>query len=400
MTTMTSKQRFLAALRHEIPDRVPVAPDISNYVPMRRTTLPFWDVYFFGAYPHWQAYLDAIDYYGADAWVAPVMGIPFTYEEHDVTSETTLHYDKSRDAMIRDTITHTPHGDLSSQQLCFRAEPPTRTIRPIKDLTKDLPAFWETQPMPTGIDWAALEPLLAACRARDFAFGVTQPYPGFHMWEGQVQGGIIPLSYIELDQPALLEEWAERDMVRYERHLEIALKAGVLDYLLYGGSGTITLASPTLARKYALPALAKWSRITKAAGLPTMLHSCGKNRALIKMLAEETDIDVANPLEPPPAGDVDLAEAKRVYGNRLGFMGNLHTSDVMLLGTPDYVRFKSVEAMRDAGRGGGFILSTGDQCGLGTPDENLFAIVEAAVKYGTYDPATGDLPDLPPLDQA
>jgi uroporphyrinogen-III decarboxylase len=29
--TMTSKERFLAAMRNEIPDRVPVASDISNY---------------------------------------------------------------------------------------------------------------------------------------------------------------------------------------------------------------------------------------------------------------------------------------------------------------------------------------------------------------------------------
>ncbi len=400
MTEMTSKQRFLAAIRHEIPDRVPVAPDISNYVPAKRVGVPFWDIYFFDAYPLWQAYLEAIDYFGADAWTAPVMYIPFEYEPNDVTTERIVRYDKSRDAMIMDRTTHTTLGDLTSQEVCFRAEPPTRTIRPIKDFAKDLPAFWATQAMPVGIDHAALEVQLAACRKREIAFGVTQPYPGFHMWEGQVQGGIIPLSYLEFDQPALLEEWAERDRARYDRHLEIMLESGVLDYMLFGGSGTITLASPALARKYALPSLQTQSKITKQAGLPTMLHSCGKNRELIKMLAEETDIGMANPLEPPPAGDVDLAEAKRLYGDRLAFMGNLHTTDVMLQGTPEYVRYKSVEAMRDAGRGGGFVLSTGDQCGLGTPDANLFAIVEAAKRYGRYDPVTGELPDLPPLDPA
>ena len=50
--------------------------------------------------------------------------------------------------------------------------------------------------------------------------------------------------------------------------------------------------------------------------------------------------------------------------------------------------------MRDAGRGGGFILSTGDQCGRDTPYENIVAVVEAAKKYGRYDPATGEMPDL------
>jgi len=38
-------------------------------------------------------------------------------------------------------------------------------------------------------------------------------------------------------------------------------------------------------------------------------------------------------------------------------------SDLMLNGTPETVRQKAIEAMKDAGYGGGFILSTGDQCG-------------------------------------
>lgn len=29
-----------------IPDRVPCTPDISNYIPCKRTGLPFWEIYF------------------------------------------------------------------------------------------------------------------------------------------------------------------------------------------------------------------------------------------------------------------------------------------------------------------------------------------------------------------
>ena len=42
-----------------------------------------------------------------------------------------------------------------------------------------------------------------------------------------------------------------------------------------------------------------------------MLHSCGKEKDLLRMCAEETDLDCINPLEPPPMGDFDLAEVKR-----------------------------------------------------------------------------------------
>jgi len=163
------------------------------------------------------------------------------------------------------------------------------------------------------------------------------------------------------------------------------------DYILFGGSGTITLASPMLARKFALPALTKWSRMAREAGIATMLHSCGKSRALVEMLAANTDVQSINPLEIPPMGDIDLAEVKRACGSRISLMGNLHTVDVILNGTPSTVRDASLKAMADAGTGGGFILSTGDQCPRDTPEENLFAMVEAAEKYGVYE-ADGALP--------
>jgi len=40
------------------------------------------------------------------------------------------------------------------------------------------------------------------------------------------------------------------------------------------------------------------------------------------------------------------------------------------------------KAFDDAARGGRFILSTGDQCGRDTPDENIRAMIETAHTYG------------------
>jgi uroporphyrinogen decarboxylase len=87
-------------------------------------------------------------------------------------------------------------------------------------------------------------------------------------------------------------------------------------------------------------------------------------------------------------------QAENASRRRLAFIGNLHTPDVVLNGTPEIIQRKAIEAMQAAGYGGGFILSTGDQCGRDTPDENVFSIVQAAKQYGRYDPTTGELPDL------
>ena len=40
---MTSRERMMCAMRGETPDRMPVAPDISNMVPCKLTGKPFWD---------------------------------------------------------------------------------------------------------------------------------------------------------------------------------------------------------------------------------------------------------------------------------------------------------------------------------------------------------------------
>jgi uroporphyrinogen decarboxylase len=56
----------------------------------------------------------------------------------------------------------------------------------------------------------------------------------------------------------------------------------------------------------------------------------------------------------------------------------------MLRGTPETVAGASRRAIDDAAEGGRFILSTGDQCGRDTPDENLRAMVETARTYGRY----------------
>lgn len=64
-------------------------------------------------------------------------------------------------------------------------------------------------------------------------------------------------------------------------------------------------------------------------------------------------------------------------------MGNLHTS-LVTLGTPAEIRREAKRAIDAAKEGGGFILSTGDECGPNTPEENIYEIVKVARTYGRY----------------
>ena len=91
-----------------------------------------------------------------------------------------------------------------------------------------------------------------------------------------------------------------------------------------------------------------------------------------------------NDLESPPTGDVDLGEVKRLYGDRISLHGNINTVTTLWQGKPEDVEHEVLRCMNDAKEGGGFILGTGDQTAYHTPDENLFAMVDAAREYGGY----------------
>ena len=389
---MTGRERFLTAMRGGIPDRVPATPDISNYIPAKRTGFPYWDIYFGTDMPLWKAYIEAADAFGIDPWISSCFGAPFIKDESKAEESVVLHYDAGRDAMLRETKVRTPDGDLNQTELCFRADPPTPVKKFANDLVRDWKALRHLMVPPVGMDHTEVDRIRKACGARNAAFGLGIGYPGFHSWYGWVQDGITQLSYAAMDQPELLDEWFELDLVKSLAELELVL-AEKPDYVTLGGSGTLTMSNPEYVRRWTLPAVAEMTRRCKLAGVPTVLHTCGKSRLLADYFAEETDLDCINPLEIAPMGDVDLAELKSARGASIALMGNLHTTKVMLSGTPDEVYAAAVAAMRAAGRGGGFILSTGDQCPRETPDENLRAFVAAAVERGTY-AADGSLPGL------
>jgi uroporphyrinogen-III decarboxylase len=156
------------------------------------------------------------------------------------------------------------------------------------------------------------------------------------------------------------------------------------DFICTGASGTLVFQTPDIFRDLALPIVKRITSLCKEYGVPSHIHSCGPEKELVKICAEETDLTIIDPLEVPPMGDCNLAEIKKLYGDKLILKGNLHTTDIMLDGSTDDVIKASRKAIDDAAEGGGFILSTGDQCGRDTPFENIHAMVETARTYGRY----------------
>lgn len=83
------------------------------------------------------------------------------------------------------------------------------------------------------------------------------------------------------------------------------------DYVTCGGSGTLVWQNIEIFRDVSLRVVQEVTRLCKQAGVIIHIHSCGPEAELVKIFAEETDLNVIDPLEAPPMGDCVLREIKK-----------------------------------------------------------------------------------------
>jgi uroporphyrinogen decarboxylase len=378
---MTNRERLLTVLRGEIPDCVPVAPDFSNMVPARLTGKPFWDIYLYNDPPIWDAYVDCAKHFDIDALIDGYVPLRFPDDSESSGPEWErfiVHRDEQR---IVVQASYKENGKRIWRDTCtvyFVADCPKGSVKP-EDI--GLPPVPEQFVPLEGVKPVDTSP---AGYARACEQVGDQGLVGVWLTLSSVLNDADDI-YRYVDNPDKHEQWAEERVAKVERRFEQVMALDPLpDFLCVGGSGTLVFQTVDIFRQLSFPAVKRGIELATAAGIPTHIHSCGPEKELVKIMAEETDLTVIDPLEIPPMGDCDLAELKRLYGDKIVLKGNLHTTDVMLNGSVDDVIAASKKAIDDAAEGGRFILSTGDQCGRDTPDENLRAMVETARTYGRY----------------
>lgn len=385
---MTSKERLLTAILNKQPDMVPVTPDISSMIPCKLTGKPFWDIHFYeNPYPPSEytnpalgrAYIEALEYFKFDGWY--MYGGLHLKTESQVRHHTEI-VSKTDERLVARTVVSTPKGDLTQQDTFYRDNSPSRTEKIIKNLEEDFEKIRYLYPNILGYDASKDEHIKKRLGDKGI-FCYIMGFPGFQDWIFSFHGNLEAMMYAYYDYPELVRELAVMQDKFVCRQTEMILDAKP-DVLFIGGSGTLTLQSPDIFCELGLPTLKKVTRMAKEAGIPTMMHSCGKSRKLVEILANETDLNCINPLERPPMGDCNLREIKEKYRSKIALMGNLHTTEVMLMGTTEDVEREAKQSIDDAAEGGGFILSTGDQCGRDTPEENIFKMIEVARTYGRY----------------
>jgi uroporphyrinogen decarboxylase len=374
---MNKRERLLKTLHREIPDCVPVCPDISNMVPARLTGKSFWDIYLYQDPPLWKAYIDAVKYYDIDGgFEVYEFGDLFGDEEKKV--EKRIVYRDENRIITQDYYEAT--GEWSTFVVVHtKNNPPSTDILPGYVGLDPVPRTWEeiknAKEWPKGMElWKLIKKEMGDHGIVGMPSGVEtlilkRPENVYEFYEN-------PHKYFEI-RDRMIEKMERR--IKFISTLEVKP-----DFLFCGASGSLVFQTPEIFRELILPALKRVTELSADIGIPTHVHSCGPETELVKIAAEETKLTIIDPLEVPPMGDCDLKELKKLYGNKIVLKGNLHTTEVMLKGSTSDVIKASKKAIDDAGAGGGFVLSTGDQCGRDTPDENIFAMVETARNYGKY----------------
>jgi uroporphyrinogen-III decarboxylase len=141
------------------------------------------------------------------------------------------------------------------------------------------------------------------------------------------------------------------------------------------GAGFI---SPRHYRNFVLPCERMVIRGIKAVhDVPIYTHTCGRIGDRLELLAE-TGTDGIDTLDPPPLGNVELADAKQRIGKQLFIKGNLDPVNIILNGTPEQVRLEALRCIALGSPGSGYILSSACSIAPHAPPQNVSMIAAAA----------------------
>jgi uroporphyrinogen decarboxylase len=192
---------------------------------------------------------------------------------------------------------------------------------------------------------------------------------------------------------ALRPDFAEHVMdLLLERHIEnvgryIEAVGEYVQIINVGGDlGTQNgpQLSPAMYRHYIQPRQARfWGYIHEHSDMRIFLHSCGGIYPLIEGLIE-AGLDILNPVQTSAAG-MDPVRLKREFGDRLVFWGGgCDTQTVLGNATPEEIREHVHERIRIFAPGGGFVFNQIHNVQVNVPPENVVAMLDAAYEFGTY----------------
>jgi len=184
---------------------------------------------------------------------------------------------------------------------------------------------------------------------------------------------------------ALLDKLTESYLANLKRYLEAV--GDFIQVVQMGddlGTQTNTQLSPAMYQEYIKPRHeAVYQFVRKHSNVAVFLHSCGSIYKLIPDLIEE-GVQILNPVQ-ISAADMEPKRLKEEFGDKLSFWGGGCDTQIMLpTATPEAIREHVRQQMEIFKPGGGFIFNQVHNIQFDVPPENVVAMLDAAYEFGIY----------------
>ncbi len=367
MATMTSRQRLLTALTGGIPDRLPVT---THHV-----MLSFLNRYLPGL-----TYHDFFDRFELDAivWTVPYKPDtakgeyfdpnqtfihPLDHTHRVVSDNWRIETETLPDTEYRTTRYRfvTPKGTLS--MVLQGNEYTDWVVEPlIKDNHEmDLIAEYVTHPK---IDVDAVNATAEAFGERGLVRGhicYFDVYGQPGCWQDAVElVGTERLIMETYDDPGWVHELIRILQARKKTFIQ-SLKGARYDLLeLGGGAASSTVISPRIFDDFVAPYDSELIRLAHDVGQRIVYHTCGGMMPFLERLAgmQPDAMETFTPKD--MGGDIRLAEAKQRIGDKVCMIGGFDQFHYFVGSTPEQTRAEVRRCFREAGSGGGYILSPSD----------------------------------------
>lgn len=167
---------------------------------------------------------------------------------------------------------------------------------------------------------------------------------------------------------------ARRQLLEVGREVDVVLTSDDL------GSQNAFLVSREHYLKYLKPRQRRFFRqIKELTDAKVVFHSCGSVASIIDDLIE-MGVDGLNPVQPQAAG-MDPGELKRKYRGRMAFWGGTDAQGIVPRGSVADVKRMVERLIEDMGEGGGYVFSNCHNIQPDVPLENVLAMFERAREY-------------------
>jgi uroporphyrinogen decarboxylase len=236
-------------------------------------------------------------------------------------------------------------------------------------------------PSPDDFDYSHLPEAIKGQEHRPIRGGGSEPFLLYKLLRGEEQAFMDLILNPEIINYCLdkLFELAYQETLRI---FEAIPGQVIITYVAEDlGGQTSLMYSPSQIREFLLPRMKRMAELTKQHGSYVFHHTDGAARDIIPDLIGTVGIEILNPVQWRCAG-MEREGLKRDFGDKLIFHGAVDNQYTIPFGTTEEVCQEVIDNYRILGEGGGYILAPCHNIQAVGPAENIVAMYEAGYEYG------------------